>query len=189
MRKSLKFIIMFSTMLGLALTFFIGLSLQASEVTSSEVQEPTTQEEEPQEEEETTEQEPITKEEKAVVDLFIERLNKLSWKDAEAIIGWIITYFVLNIGVIGAFGLGLIKSHTKSIRQSDVYQQAMAKLDAEHQQKVEEMINNFEKTIDDLKSQIEKSNEEHKQELKEAQNEQTKVISTELSNVIKSLNE
>lgn len=184
----LKFIALFS-MLGLILMFlfcFNVANVNAQELPQGEdeQQEVTEQPEQPEEQEEIKDEEV-----KKVADLFIDRLSTLSWQDAEAIFGWIISYFVLNIGVIASFAIAFLIKKTKEVKQSEIYKNAVAQLNAEQQKQLEEIVGKFENQLADLKAQLEEKEQQHALELKAAQNENTKEISHALNKVINTLNE
>lgn len=181
-------IIIFFGFLGLALGFlfcFNALSV------SAEVVENTT---EPETTEVTTDnntgstEQADAKTDAEVVDFFIDRIKSLKWEDAQAIIGWVITYLVLNFGVILGFAVTFIIKKTKEVQATDVYQKALAKLSAEQQAKVENLINNFTTELADFKKDIDERNTEYQNRLEEAKNEETKEISQALGNILNSIN-
>ena len=185
--KSIKIkLVAFFGIMALALGFlfcFNALSVNAEELPQDEQQEET----EP-EAEETNPEETTDKATEEVVDLFINRLKNLSWQDAEAIIGWVVTYLIVNFGVILSFAIAFIIKKSKEIQISETFQKAVAKLNAEQQAKVQELIADFNAKLVDLKADIDKVNEEHKEELKQAKNEETKEISQALGNILNSIN-
>ena len=121
-------------------------------------------------EEETTEQETENQEVEQVKQ---EVKNAFEWfksLDAEAVKGWLIGLVVksgVDALVLLFFVVKLILSKTKEYKQTELWNQVIAKMDAEHQEKVENLIKDFNSQLEDLqntlKEEINKLDDEKKQ--------------------------
>ena len=121
-------------------------------------------------EEETTEQETENQEVEQVKQ---EVKNALDWfksLDAEAVKGWLIGLVVksgVDALVLLYFVVKMILAKTKEYKQTELWNQVIAKMDAEHQEKVENLIKDFNSQLADientLKEEINKLDDEKKQ--------------------------
>lgn len=132
---------------------------QPADDETQEVVENTTNEEETTEQE----QEEIKQEVKNALDWF-------KSLDAEAVKGWLIglaSYLGANVLVLLALVIKLILSKTKEYKQTELWNQVVAKMDAEHQEKVENLIKEFNTKMEtlqnELKEEINKLDDEKKQ--------------------------
>lgn len=164
MTKRIK---LFIASVVLALGFFLCfcvVSVNAEELPQDEQQE-VVENQEQQETEQPTEQEQE--------EIKQEVKNALDWfksLDAEAVKGWLIglvAYLGANILVLLFFIVKLILSKTKEYKQTELWNQVVAKMDAEHQEKVENLIKEFNTKMEtlqnELKEEINKLDDEKKQ--------------------------
>ncbi len=178
MTKRIKFLFG-SIVLALGFLFcVVGLSVNAEteaeqpatdetqEVVNEEVTE-TTEQQEVVENTEQQEQEQPTEEE------VVEKVNSaLAWLkqiDAESVKGWLIaiaSYLGANILVLLALVIKLVLSKTKEYKQTEFWNQVVAKMDQEHQEKVEKLVEEFNTKMvelqDDLKQEMAKLDDEKK---------------------------
>lgn len=176
MTKKFKFL--FGTLV-LALGFFFCcsmVSVSADEV-APETQEPKVEETTP---EETQAQED---EETDKVDSFLSHLKDLKWEEAEAIIGWVVAYLVANFGVIAFCVIKLILNKLNETKQSKAFQDALAKLSIEHQEKVNEFMNKLDEKLLAVNEADKKFIEEQKATIEKLTNDSTVQIANELKQV------
>ena len=121
-------------------------------------------------EEETTEQETENQEVEQVKQDVKNALDWFKSLDAEAVKGWLIglaAYLGANILVVLFLAVKLILSKTKEYKQTELWNQVIAKMDAEHQEKVENLIKDFNSQLADLqntlKEELNKLDDEKKQ--------------------------
>lgn len=151
--------------IALALGFFFCFCVVS--VNAEEVQ-PTTDEQ--QEVVENTEQQETEQPTEEEVKQDIK--NALDWfksLDAESVKGWLVaiaSYLGANILVLLALAVKLILGKTKEYKQTEFWNQVVAKMDKEHQDKVEKLIEEFnakmEALQDDLKQEMAKLDDEKK---------------------------
>lgn len=141
--------------------FFLPIGVKAETV---EPQIDTTQEVATNEETtETTEQEEVKKDIQTAFDW-------LKQIDAESVKGWLVA-FVVTVGVaaliIAVLVVALILAKTKNYKQTELYNQVVTKMDAEHQKKMEEKADEFNKGLaglqETLKQEIVKLDDEKKE--------------------------
>ena len=186
MNKKIKlFIVTIVIAIGFLFTASFTLSAHAEELPNTD-ETPTTEVEATDEEEENKE-ETTTKEtaksEQEVVDFFLAHLKQLKWSDAEAIIGWVIAYFVANLSVIVACFVKILLDKLKETKQSKAFQEAFAKLSLENQEKINALIADFESKLEAVNSENKELLAEYKENLDKLQNDKTKTIAEELSKV------
>ena len=117
------------------------------------------------------------------VDSFVDHLKDLKWDEAEAIIGWIITYLVANFGIIAFCVIKLVLNKLNETKQSKAFQDALAKLSLEHQEEVKKMIAEFEAQLETVNVDSKAFIEEQKAKIQELQSDSTKAIAEELKQV------
>ena len=189
MNKKIKlFIVTIAIAIGFLFTASFTLSAHAEELPNTD-ETPTTEVEATDEEEkgEEKKEEATTKEtaksEQEVVDFFLTHLKQLKWSDAEAIIGWVIAYFVTNLSVIVACFVKILLDKLKETKQSKAFQEAFAKLSLENQEKINKLIADFESKLEAVNSENKELLAEYKENLDKLQNDKTKTIAEELSKV------
>lgn len=131
---------LFKVILGVAITSFIfalcfafGGVFAAEEVAATE---------------ETTEE---------ATGVIVSALDWFKQIDAEAVKGWLgglIAYLGANILVILALVIKIIMSKSKEYKQSQFYQELITKMDADHQKKVEELIESFNTKLDGVQASL-----------------------------------
>ena len=171
MIKRLKFI---AATLVLALGFLFCFCFAFVSVNADEVEDTTTTQPE------TTE---VVETEDDGVDSFVDHLKDLKWDEAEAIIGWIITYLVANFGIIAFCVIKLVLNKLNETKQSKAFQDALAKLSLEHQEEVKKMIAEFEAQLETVNVDSKAFIEEQKAKIQELQSDSTKAIAEELKQV------
>ena len=117
------------------------------------------------------------------VDSFVDHLKDLKWDEAEAIVGWIITYLVANFGIIAFCVIKLVLNKLNETKQSKAFQDALAKLSLEHQEEVKKMIAEFEAQLEAVNTDSKAFIEEQKAKIQELQSDSTKAIAEELKQV------
>ena len=98
--------------------------------------------------------EEAAKENTSVITSALEWLNQI---DAEAVKGWLgglIAYLGANILVILALVIKVIMNKSKEYKQTQFYQELITKMDADHQKKVEELIESFNDKLDDVQASV-----------------------------------
>ena len=184
-KKIKLFIVTIVIAIGFLFTASFTLSAHAEELPNTD-EAPTTEVEATDEEEEKKE-ETATKEaaksEQEVVDFFLAHLKQLKWSDAEAIIGWVIAYFVANLSVIVACFVKILLDKLKETKQSKAFQKAFAKLSLENQEKINKLIADFESKLEAVNAENKELLAEYKENLDKLQNDKTKTIAEELSKV------
>lgn len=164
MTKRIKLFIA-SVVLALGFLFcFCVVSVNADELPQDEQQEVV---------ENTTNEEEQETENQEVEQVKQEVKNALDWfksLDAEAVKGWLIGLVVksgVDALVLLCFVVKLILSKTKEYKQTELWNQVVAKMDAEHQEKVENLIKEFNAKMEtlqnELKEEINKLDDEKKQ--------------------------
>lgn len=188
MTKKIKlFVVTLMLTLGFFFCFcFAVLSVSADE--GVDTQPTTTQEEQPKEDKEEATTDDETEKVNQVVDLFLNHLKDLKWDEAEAIIGWVIAYLAANWFVIIGFGISLVYKHTKEVKQSKAFQEAIAKLELENQKKIETLIEEFENKLKEAQEQNNANVEYFKKQLELKQDENTKQIALALNGITENLN-
>jgi uncharacterized membrane protein YraQ (UPF0718 family) len=186
MNKKIKlFIVTIVIAIGFLFTASFTLSAHAEELPNTD-EAPTTEveatDEEEEKKEETTTKE-AAKSEQEVVDFFLAHLKQLKWSDAEAIIGWVIAYFVANLSVIVACFVKILLDKLKETKQSKAFQEAFAKLSLENQEKINALITDFESKLEAVNAENKELLAEYKENLDKLQNDKTKTIAEELSKV------
>ena len=176
MIKRLKFI---AATLVLALGFLFCFCFAFVSVNADEVEDTTTTQPETTEIVEVEE----TETEDDGVDSFVEHLKDLKWDEAEAIVGWIITYLVANFGIIAFCVIKLVLNKLNETKQSKAFQDALAKLSLEHQEEVKKMIAEFEAQLEAVNTDSKAFIEEQKAKIQELQSDSTKAIAEELKQV------
>ena len=119
---------------------------------------------------------------------FLSHLKDLKWDEAEAIIGWIIAYLVANFGVVLSFAITLILKKVNETKQSKAFQEALAKVSLENQEKINALITEFENKLNSINADNQAFIEEQKTKLEALTNDKTIAIATELSKVTDYLN-
>ena len=182
MMKKIKFIL---GAMVLALGFFFCFCL-----VSVSAEEGTETAEEPKVEETTTETQEQDEEvviDDAVVNLFLNHLKDLKWEEAEAIFGWIIAYLALNYTTILGFVIALVLKKLQAEKNSKAFQEALAKLSLENQEKANKLIEDFENQLLELKTSIEEQNKKYQDELDARASDQTKDIAEALKGISENL--
>ena len=167
MTRRIKFLFG-SIVLALGFLFcVVGVSVSAETVEPQPTDE--TQEVENEEVTETTEQQE-EETDKAVAEDVKSAFAWLKSLDAESVKGWLIaiaSYLGANVLVLLALVIKLILSKTKEYKQTEFWNQVVAKMDQEHQEKVEKLIEEFNiKMVElqgDLKQEIAKLDDEKKE--------------------------
>lgn len=110
------------------------------------------------------------KEEESAVQTAIEWVRTWSVDDLK---GWIIgafSFLGVNATVLFGLAISLVRTKVKEHKQSEFYKELIAKLDAEHQEKVENMIQEFIDKLDGVQASvndtIESLDEKKKEEAK-----------------------
>ena len=172
MTKRIKFII---ATLVMALGFFFCISMVSVSADEGTGETPTTTE--------TPETTEVVEVEDEEVDSFLNHLKDLKWDEAEAIVGWIITYLVANFGIIAFCIIKLVLNKLNETKQSKAFQDALAKLSLEHQEEVKKMIAEFETQLEAVNENSQAFIEEQKAKIQELQSDSTKAIAEELKQV------
>jgi len=107
-------------------------------------------------------------EEKSAFEVWLESL------DVETVKGWIIALMAklgIDTAVIFAMLIYFVKSKVRDAKTTKFYEDLMAKMDAEHQKKLEDATDQFVKKLDELQAQvtneIKKANSEERKAAKE----------------------
>ena len=166
--------------LVLALGFFFCFCMVSVNSHADELEDTTPK----QEEVETQEQE----ETDAVVDLFLEHLKDFKWNEAEALFGWIIAYLVANFGVILGFVVTLVLKRLNEAKNSKAFQEALAKVSLENQERIQNLITEFENQLKEINTENKAFIEEQKAKIEALSNDNTKAVAEELKEVTSLLN-
>ena len=167
--------------LFLALGFFfcfcvVSVNAETIEQPVDEQQEVVNETEQPKEEEEN--QEELNEEIKTAFDWF-------KSLDAEAVKGWLVglaSYLGANILVVLALAIKLILGKTKEYKQTELWNQVIAKMDAEHQEKVENLIKDFNEKMENLQNEL-------KEEMAKLDDEKKKVAQNNIAILKDNLND
>ena len=162
MTKRIKFLFA-SVVLALGFLFcFYVVSVNAETEPVVDEQQEVVENQEQQETEQPEEQEEVKEDVKSA----------LAWfksLDAESVKGWLIaiaSYLGANVLVLLALVIKLVLSKTKEYKQTEFWNQVVAKMDQEHQEKVEKLVEEFNaKMVElqgDLKQEIAKLDDEKK---------------------------
>lgn len=172
MSKKIK-ILLGSIALALGFFFcFCMVSVSAEELPATDE----TQEvvEQPQEE---TEQEEVKQDIKNALDWF-------KSLDAESVKGWLVaiaSYLGANVLVLLALVVKLILGKTKEYKQTEFWNQVVAKMDKEHQDKVEALVKEFNEKMETLQDEL-------KQEMAKLDDEKKKVAQNNIALLKENLN-
>lgn len=178
MTKRIKFILG-TLVLALGFLFCIMFTLSVnSHAEDLEDATPKTEEVETQEQEETD----------VVVDLFLEHLKDFKWDEAEALFGWIIAYLVANFGVILGFVVTLVLKRLNEAKNSKAFQEALAKVSLENQERIQNLITDFENQLKEINTENKAFIEEQKAKIEALSNDNTKAVAEELKEVTSLLN-
>lgn len=180
MTKKIKFIL---GTLVLALGFLFCFMFTLSVNSHAEDLEDTT----PKQEEVETQKEE-KEETDVVVDLFLEHLKDFKWNEAEALFGWIIAYLVANFGVILGFVVTLVLKRLNEAKNSKAFQEALAKVSLENQEKIQNLITEFENQLKEINTENKAFIEEQKAKIEALSNDNTKAVAEELKEVTSLLN-
>lgn len=139
-----KKIVILSSILAFVLAFVFSMNIYAAN-------EETTTTEQNTEVEETTE---ATEEEEDEASKFIDEIKKLSWEDAKSIIAAFIVVNSTELLIVLGLVIKLLASKHKQAVQSQLYQDAVAKLSAENRALLEEQNENIDNRLATLESKI-----------------------------------
>lgn len=114
---------------------------------------------------------------------FLSHLKDFKWEDFEAVIGWVVAYLVANFGIIAFCVIKLILNKLNETKQSKVFQDALAKLSIEHQEKVNEFMNKLDEKLLAVNEADKKFIEEQKATIEKLTNDSTVQIANELKQV------
>ena len=182
MTKRIKFLFG-SIVLALGFLFcVVGLSVNAE----TEAEQPATDETqevvENQEQQET--EQPQEEEQEEVVEDVKSALAWFKSLDAESVKGWLIaiaSYLGANVLVLLALVIKLVLSKTKEYKQTEFWNQVVAKMDQEHQEKVEKLVEEFNAKMVELQDEL-------KQEMAKLDDEKKKVAANNIAVLKDNLN-
>ena len=178
MTKKIK-ILLGSIVLALGFFFcFCMVSVNAEELPATDEQQEVVNEEVT----ETTEQE---EEQEEVVEDVKSALAWFKSLDAESVKGWLIaiaSYLGANVFVLLALVIKLILAKTKEYKQTEFWNQVVAKMDQEHQEKVEKLVEEFNAKMVELQDEL-------KQEMAKLDDEKKKVAANNIAVLKDNLND
>lgn len=177
MTKRIKFLFA-GIVLALGFLFcVVGVSVNADELPQDEQQE-VVENQDNQETEQPEEQEEVKQDIKNALDWF-------KSLDAESVKGWLIglaSYLGANVLVLLALVIKLVLSKTKEYKQTEFWNQVVAKMDQEHQEKVEKLVEEFNAKMVELQGDL-------KQEIAKLDDEKKKVAANNIAVLKDNLNE
>ena len=169
MTKRIKFLFA-GIVLALGFLFcVVGVSVNADELPQDEQQE-VVENQDNQETEQPEEQEEVKQDIKNALDWF-------KSLDAESVKGWLIaiaSYLGANVLVLLALVIKLVLSKTKEYKQTEFWNQVVAKMDKEHQEKVEKLVEEFNAKMETLQDEL-------KQEMTKLDDEKKKVAANNIA--------
>lgn len=167
-----KKIVILSGILAFVLAFVFSMNIYAAN-------EETTTTEQNTEVEETTET--------TETDKFIDEIKKLSWEDAKSIIAAFIIVNSSELLIVLGLVIKLLSSKHKQVVQSQMYQDAIAKLSAENRALLEEQNENIDNRLATLESKINLKIEELNEEEKQEALDSAKQINSKINEMINDL--
>lgn len=102
----------------------------------------------------TEEAEQVAEQTKSAIQTAIDWLKSFS---ADDIKGWFIAFiskFVLDTGILLTLAIALIRTKVNKVSQDKLYQDLITKLDAQHQEKVEQLIKEFDSKLEEVNNNV-----------------------------------
>lgn len=130
---------------GMTAPVFAESESAVEESTTNEVVETTTTEEN---------ENTVIEEEKSAFDKLIDKLSKTEIKAYLTLLG---SKLLADTTILLALALYIIRKRAKELQSSEAYQNALAKMNKEHQEEITRIMNEFTSKIDDLSKTVAKT--------------------------------